>query len=54
MKYNRNEYFRYTFEEPCDATFRLIKQQEDNAEVELSKKGACKIIDISPNGLKIV
>lgn len=53
MKYNRNEYFRYTFGEPCDATFRLIKQRGDNTEVELSKKGACKIIDISPNGLKM-
>lgn len=53
MKYNRNEYFRYTFGEPCDATFRLIKQQVGNTEVELSKKGACKIIDISPNGLKM-
>ncbi|MEK3978383.1 PilZ domain-containing protein [Psychrobacillus sp. FSL K6-2836] len=53
MKYNRNEYFRYTFEEPCDATFRLIKQSVGNAEVELSKKGVCKIIDISPHGLKM-
>ncbi|WP_419961361.1 PilZ domain-containing protein [Psychrobacillus sp. BM2] len=53
MKYNRNEYFRYTFGEPCDATFRLIKQPVGNAGVELSKKGACKIIDISPNGLKM-
>ncbi|QUG40819.1 PilZ domain-containing protein [Psychrobacillus sp. INOP01] len=53
MKYNRNEYFRYTFGEPCDATFRLIKQRDGNAEVELSKKGVCKIIDISPNGLKM-
>lgn len=53
LKYNRNEYFRYTFEEPCDATFRLIKQNEGNVGVELSNKGACKIIDISPNGLKL-
>ncbi|MFJ7825239.1 PilZ domain-containing protein [Psychrobacillus sp. NPDC096623] len=53
MKYNRNEYFRYTFGEPCDATFRLIKQHQGDAEVELSKKGACKIIDISPNGVKM-
>ena len=53
MKYNRNEYFRYTFEEPCDATFRLIKQNDSSNGVELSNKGICKIIDISPNGLKI-
>lgn len=53
MKYNRNEYFRHTFGEPCDATFRLIKQSVGNAEVELSKKGVCKIIDISPHGLKM-
>ena len=53
LKYNRNEYFRYAFGEPCEATFRLIKQREGNEEVELSKKGICKIIDISPNGLKM-
>jgi len=53
LKYNRNEYFRYSFEEPCEATFRLIKQNEGDAEVELSNKGVCKIIDISPNGLKL-
>lgn len=53
MKYNRTEYFRFTFGEPCDATFRLIKQNEGDTEVELSKKGACKIIDISPNGVKM-
>jgi len=53
LKYNRNEYFRYSFEKPCDATFRLIKQQEGNVGVELSNKGVCKILDISPHGLKL-
>ncbi len=53
MLYKRNEYFRYTFGEPCDATFRLIKNANGTSEVEMSKKGACKIMDISPNGLRI-
>jgi len=53
MLYKRNEYFRYTFGEPCDATFRLIKNANATSEMEMSKKGTCKIIDISPNGLRI-
>ena len=53
MLYKRNEYFRYTFGEPCDATFRLIKNANGTSEMEMSKKGNCKIMDISPNGLRI-
>lgn len=53
MQYKRNEYFRYSFNEPFEATFRLIKDATDTSPEELSKKGICQIIDISPNGLKI-
>lgn len=53
MQYKRNEYFRYTFGEPCEATFRLIKNASETSPQEISNKGTCKIIDISPNGLKI-
>lgn len=53
MLYKRNEFFRYTFVEPCEATFRLIKDASESSPEEISKKGKCTIIDISPNGLKM-
>lgn len=53
MHYKRNESFRYTFTEPCKATFRLIKDAAGFTGQEISKKGSCEIIDISPHGLKI-
>lgn len=53
MQYKRNEYFRYAFQQPFEATFRLIKNASDTSQMELSNKGKCNIIDISPNGLKI-
>ncbi|WP_144509539.1 PilZ domain-containing protein [Bacillus sp. FJAT-22090] len=53
MQYKRNEYFRYSFTEPFEATFRLIKDANGTSPEEISKKGICQIIDISPNGLKI-
>ena len=53
MQYKRNEYFRYTFGEPSEASFRLIMQKEKE-EAELSKKGKCYIVDISPNGARIL
>lgn len=53
MHYKRQESFRYTFTEPCKATFRLIKDANGLTEAEISKKGNCEIIDISPHGFKI-
>ncbi|TQR17624.1 PilZ domain-containing protein [Psychrobacillus soli] len=53
MHYKRKESFRYTFTEPCKATFRLIKDANGLSEKEISKKGICEIIDISPHGVKI-
>ncbi|MEI4769632.1 PilZ domain-containing protein [Psychrobacillus sp. FJAT-51614] len=53
MLYKRNEYFRYTFEEPFEATFRLKKEASETSPEEISKKGKCLMIDISPNGVKM-
>ncbi|MER2261201.1 MAG: PilZ domain-containing protein [Psychrobacillus sp.] len=54
MQYKRNEYFRYTFGEPTAATFRLIKEVGGDQPAEFSNKGNCHIVDISPNGLRMV
>ncbi len=54
MQYKRNEYFRYTFGEPTEATFRLIKDSGGDQPAEFSNKGNCQIVDISPNGLRMV
>lgn len=54
MQYKRNEYFRYTFGEPSAATFRLIKDLGGDQPTEFSNKGNCQIVDISPNGLRMV
>lgn len=53
MLYKRNEYFRYSFAKPLDATFRLIKDHSEGSPEEISKKGKCELIDISPNGVKM-
>lgn len=53
MLYKRNEYFRYTFDVPFEATFRLIKDASETSPEEISKKGNCKMIDISPKGVKM-
>jgi hypothetical protein len=53
MQYNRKETFRHTFENPIPATFQLIVESDQEMEVELSKKGACLIVDLSPSGIRI-
>lgn len=53
MLYKRNEYFRYTFGEPLEATFRLVKGADESSNGEMSKKGKCFLIDISPHGVKM-
>lgn len=54
MQYKRSEYFRYTFGEPSKATFRLIKDSGGDQPAEFSNKGNCQIVDISPNGLRMI
>ena len=49
MYYKRAESFRYTFGEPCEATFTLAATEQR----EESHKGDCLLIDISPSGAKI-
>lgn len=47
MLYKRTEYFRYTFGEPLDAEFRILKSKDQ------SNPGQCKMIDLSPGGAKL-
>lgn len=53
MQYNRKETFRHTFEDPIPATFRLMVEDENEADVEISKRGACFIVDLSPSGMRM-
>ncbi len=50
MRYKRQETFRYEFDSPLVSTFKIVKI---NGEDVKSNLGACKILDISPTGLKI-
>lgn len=49
-RYKRKETFRYTFEEPIIAYFRISKINDHTVS---SSKGEGKIINISPHGLKL-
>ncbi|WP_342512968.1 PilZ domain-containing protein [Sporosarcina sp. FSL K6-1522] len=49
MFYKRNEYFRYTFDEPLEAEFRVVIAAPEEKE---SKRGHCQLVNISPGGLK--
>lgn len=51
MIYRRNEGFRYTFNEPIDCSFKIIKI--DHKQIS-SEFGHGNIIDISPSGLKFI
>lgn len=51
MIFRRQESFRYTFNKPIDCTFKIVKI--DDSEVN-SEFGNGQIIDISPNGLKMI
>ncbi len=50
MRYKREEGFRYAFEVPLEATFQIIKINDEHIE---SKTGKAFIYDISPRGLKL-
>lgn len=50
MFYKRAEYFRYTFGEPLEATFRILVADETRKESGL---GNCALIDLSPGGAKL-
>jgi len=53
MQYNRQETFRRTFEHPIPGTFQLIVDGENEADVEISKRGPCLIVDLSPSGMRL-
>lgn len=46
----RNEAFRYTFDEPIDALFEITKIDDD---IVSTSEGKAKIFDISPTGIKL-
>lgn len=50
MRYNREEPFRYTFDEPIAALFQI---REISGHLVDTAEGAAKIIDISTEGMKI-
>lgn len=50
MRYNRHDYFRYTFKQPLPATFRI---RLDDVGSKLSNEGECQLIDLSTGGAKI-
>ena len=53
MQFKRQEGFRFVFNEPIDASFVFIDKDEQ-ANEEISKiSHPCKILDLSPRGIKI-
>lgn len=50
MFYKRAEYFRHTFGEPLEATFRILLADETRKESSL---GHCSVIDLSQGGAKL-
>lgn len=50
MKFKRQEGFRYVFKEPIEASFQLI---QDGKFVDSGKCYPCRILDISPKGVKM-
>ncbi len=51
MQSKRSEYFRFEFEQPIDATFKLI---ELNGVEKVSKLAEAKIKNLSPHGIKLL
>lgn len=51
MRYKRNEYFRFEFELPIDATVKIIEIDGKETPAKLVK---AKIKNISPHGMKLL
>lgn len=51
MQYKRHESFRYTFNEPLIATFKLIVEKD--GEFVETKQSDALLINLSPNGARI-
>jgi len=50
MLFKRDESFRFTFENPVKATFKVLRLNQLNNGL---KEGSALIIDLSPNGLRL-
>ncbi|WP_019153003.1 hypothetical protein [Robertmurraya massiliosenegalensis] len=50
MLYRRDESFRFTFGNPIEATFKILKVNQISGG---SKEGRALLMDLSPNGLRI-
>ncbi|KGR76463.1 PilZ domain-containing protein [Ureibacillus sinduriensis] len=50
QQFKRQEGFRYIFNEPIEASFKLI---QDGKFVDSGNRFPCKILDISPRGVKM-
>ena len=50
MQFKRQEGFRFVFNEPIQASFKLM---EDGEVIEPNRIFPCKILDISPRGVKM-
>lgn len=52
MIFKRNESFRFQFGEPLDAYFVLLL---DGEPIDMERtRTACKVLDVSPSGMKII
>ncbi|HHW37056.1 MAG TPA: PilZ domain-containing protein [Bacillales bacterium] len=51
MIFRRQEGFRYSFNKPIDCNFKIIKIDDSEIDTEF---GFGQIVDISPNGLKMI
>ncbi|MDW0112636.1 PilZ domain-containing protein [Sporosarcina saromensis] len=50
MYYKRHEYFRYEFNEPLEANFKMLLAEGAFE----SNPGLCRLVDISPGGCKML
>lgn len=50
MRYRRHETLRYSFEQPVEATYKIIKVGGRSIQ---SSMGEAHILDLSPGGMKI-
>ena len=54
MQFKRHEGFRFVFNEPIDANFVLLnKDGQATTETTENQNHPCKILDLSPRGIKI-
>ncbi len=52
MKYKREESFRYSFKQPLEVDFKLLIER--NGELIGTKNSKASVLDLSPNGLRLM